>query len=80
MINIKKEHIRVKVREKRTGASILFVVDSSGSMGVKKRMEAVKGAVMSLLKDAYEKRDLLEEIKLKNYSPLQEALIWHKKN
>ena len=57
MINIKKEHIRVKVREKRTGASILFVVDSSGSMGVKKRMEAVKGAVMSLLKDAYEKRD-----------------------
>ena len=57
MINIKKEHIRVKVREKRPGASILFVVDSSGSMGVKKRMEAVKGAVMSLLKDAYEKRD-----------------------
>lgn len=57
MISIKKEHIRVKVREKRTGASILFVVDSSGSMGVKKRMEAVKGAIMSLLKDAYEKRD-----------------------
>ena len=57
MISIKKEHIRVKVREKRIGASILFVVDSSGSMGVKKRMEAVKGAIMSLLKDAYEKRD-----------------------
>lgn len=57
MISIKKEHIRVKVREKRTGANILFVVDSSGSMGVKKRMEAVKGAIMSLLKDAYEKRD-----------------------
>lgn len=57
MINIKKEHIRVKVKEKRTGTSILFVVDSSGSMGVKKRMEAVKGTIMSLLKDAYEKRD-----------------------
>lgn len=57
MINIKKEHIRVKQREKRTGVSILFAVDSSGSMGVKKRMEAVKGAVMSLLKNAYEKRD-----------------------
>lgn len=57
MINIKKEHIRIKQREKRTGISILFVVDSSGSMGVKKRMEAVKGAIMSLLKDAYEKRD-----------------------
>ncbi|WP_410208527.1 magnesium chelatase subunit D family protein [Fusobacterium sp.] len=57
MISIKKEHIRVKKREKRTGATILFVVDSSGSMGVKKRMETVKGAIMSLLKDAYEKRD-----------------------
>lgn len=57
MINIKKEHIRIKQREKRTGISILFSVDSSGSMGVKKRMEAVKGAVMSLLKNAYEKRD-----------------------
>ena len=57
MINIKKEHIRIKQREKRTGISILFAVDSSGSMGVKKRMEAVKGAIMSLLKNAYEKRD-----------------------
>lgn len=57
MINIKKEHIRIKQREKRTGISILFAVDSSGSMGVKKRMEAVKGAVMFLLKNAYEKRD-----------------------
>lgn len=56
-INIKKEDIRVKVREKRIGTSILFVVDSSGSMGVNRRMEAVKGAIMSLLKDAYEKRD-----------------------
>ena len=56
-IKIRKEDIRVKVRERRTGTSILFVVDSSGSMGLKKRMEAVKGAIMSLLKDAYEKRD-----------------------
>lgn len=56
-IKIRKEDIRVKVRERRTGTSILFVVDSSGSMGVKKRMEAVKGAILSLLKDAYEKRD-----------------------
>lgn len=35
MINIKKEHIRIK-QKKRTGICILFVVDSSGSMGVKK--------------------------------------------
>ncbi|NLL81804.1 MAG: magnesium chelatase subunit D family protein [Tissierellia bacterium] len=54
---IKEQDIREKIREKRTGTTILFVVDASGSMGAKKRMEAVKGAIMSLLNDAYQKRD-----------------------
>ncbi|GAA0122743.1 MAG: magnesium chelatase subunit D family protein [Clostridium argentinense] len=54
---INKSDFREKVREKRTGTTILFVVDASGSMGAKKRMSAVKGAVVSLLTDAYEKRD-----------------------
>lgn len=49
--------IRTKVREKRTGNFIVFAVDASGSMGVGKRMSAVKGAVLSLLTDAYQKRD-----------------------
>ncbi|PKM48042.1 MAG: magnesium chelatase [Firmicutes bacterium HGW-Firmicutes-8] len=49
--------IRLKVREKRTGNTILFVVDASGSMGANKRMKAVKGAILSLLTDAYQKRD-----------------------
>ncbi|HCJ56016.1 MAG TPA: hypothetical protein DHV55_00465 [Clostridiaceae bacterium] len=48
---------REKVREKRTGSTIIFIVDASGSMGAKKRMSAVKGAVVSLLTDAYQKRD-----------------------
>ncbi|MEG2288688.1 MAG: magnesium chelatase subunit D family protein [Clostridium sp.] len=56
-IAIKKEDIREKQREKRTGATILFVVDASGSMGAKKRMASVKGAIVSLLTDAYQKRD-----------------------
>lgn len=56
-IAIKKSDIREKLREKRTGTTILFVVDASGSMGAKKRMEAVKGAILSLLTDAYQKRD-----------------------
>lgn len=51
------EDIRMKVREKRTGNTILFVVDASGSMGANRRMAAVKGAVLSLLNDAYQKRD-----------------------
>lgn len=54
---IEKSDIRTKVREKRTGNFIVFVVDASGSMGVGKRMGAVKGAVLSLLNDAYQKRD-----------------------
>jgi magnesium chelatase subunit D len=47
-------------RKKRNGKSsnlILFVVDASGSMAASKRMEAVKGTVISLLTDAYQKRD-----------------------
>lgn len=56
-LKIEKSDIKEKIREKRTGTSILFLVDASGSMGANKRMEAVKGAIISLLSDAYEKRD-----------------------
>lgn len=56
-ISIAKEDFRQKVREKRVGSTFLFVVDASGSMGAKERMEAVKGVIMTLLKNAYEKRD-----------------------
>lgn len=56
-ICIKEEDLREKVREKQTGATILFAVDASGSMGARRRMGAVKGAVLSLLNDAYQKRD-----------------------
>ncbi|MDE2685771.1 MAG: putative cobaltochelatase [Chloroflexota bacterium] len=49
--------VREKVRETHTGSLILFVVDASGSMGAQRRMVAVKGAVMSLLLDAYQRRD-----------------------
>lgn len=56
-IAIEMDDVRVKVREKRTGNSILFIVDASGSMGARNRMEAVKGAICSLLNDAYQKRD-----------------------
>ena len=51
------EELRKKIREGREGNLILFVVDASGSMAAKKRMSAVKGAVLSLLADAYQRRD-----------------------
>jgi len=54
---IKEEDIREKVRKRKVSSYILFVVDASGSMGVMRRMEAVKGAILSILMDAYEKRN-----------------------
>lgn len=54
---IERSDLRVKVRESRTGTALLFVVDASGSMNAAKRMKAVKGAVLSLLHDAYRQRD-----------------------
>ncbi|HEY4544570.1 MAG TPA: VWA domain-containing protein, partial [Tissierellaceae bacterium] len=56
-LNIRKSDLRNKIRESKTGASIIFLVDASGSMGARKRMGAVKGAALSLLNDAYQKRD-----------------------
>lgn len=67
-VAIEKSDIRVKVREKRTGNTIIFVVDASGSMGANKRMKAVKGAILSLLNDAYQKRDRVAMIAFKNRS------------
>ena len=54
---IEPHDVREKVRETKTGSLILFVVDGSGSMGAQRRMVAVKGAILSLLLDAYQRRD-----------------------
>lgn len=54
--------IREKIREKRIGNYLFFAVDASGSMGARGRMAASKGAVMSLLLDAYQKRDRVSMI------------------
>lgn len=54
---LEKSDFREKVRFRKKGTTILFLVDSSSSMGVGKCMTAVKGAIFSLLMDAYQKRD-----------------------
>jgi magnesium chelatase subunit D len=51
------DDVQKKVRVRRASNLILFVVDASWSMAGAQRMEATKGAIMSLLVDAYQKRD-----------------------
>ncbi|MEO3795913.1 VWA domain-containing protein [Nonomuraea sp. B10E15] len=54
---LRTDDLREVVREGREGNLVLFVVDASGSMAARKRMSAVKTAVLSLLLDAYQRRD-----------------------
>ena len=56
---ITRNDLHQKVRKGKTGNLILFVVDASGSMAASSRMEAVKGSVLSLLTDAYQRRDMV---------------------
>ncbi len=56
-LDIRPSDLREAVREGREGNLVLFVVDASGSMAARQRMTAVKGAVLSLLMDAYQRRD-----------------------
>ena len=54
---IQKSDLQRKVRVKKTANLILFLVDASWSMAVAERMAATKGAILSLLTDAYQRRD-----------------------
>jgi magnesium chelatase subunit D len=56
-LEVRPHDLRQNVREGREGNLILFLVDASGSMAARQRMSAVKGAVLSLLNDAYQRRD-----------------------
>lgn len=56
-ILLRPQDLRVAVREGRESNLVLFCVDASGSMAARKRMEQVKTAVLSLLLDAYQRRD-----------------------
>jgi magnesium chelatase subunit D len=54
---VELEDVREAVREHKAGNLVVLAVDASGSMGVERRMETVKGAVIGLLLDAYQRRD-----------------------
>jgi magnesium chelatase subunit D len=56
-IRLAPSDLRRAERRGKEGNLVLFVVDASGSMAARARMTEIKGAVMSLLIDAYQRRD-----------------------
>jgi magnesium chelatase subunit D len=56
-IQFRADDLRLAVKEGHESNLILFCVDASGSMAARKRMEQVKTAILSLLMDAYQRRD-----------------------
>lgn len=56
-VNVTEQDLRTKVRKRKVGASVIFCVDASGSMGAESRMDAARAAIMDLLVDAYQRRD-----------------------
>ena len=56
-LQLESQDLRQKVRERKTGNLIVFVVDASASMDAEQRMQATKGAILSLLRHAYVRRD-----------------------
>jgi magnesium chelatase subunit D len=65
-LKIERDDLRQKVRERKIGNLIVFVVDASASMDAEQRMAATKGAILSLLKDAYVRRDRVAVVIFKN--------------
>lgn len=70
---VRPENYRRKVRQSTTDTLILFVVDASGSMSARQRMETIKGAVLALLTDAYQQRDRVGVIAFRG--PRAEVLL-----
>lgn len=56
-LDVTRADLHQKIKAGRHGSLILFVVDASGSMAALQRMEVVKGTVLALLRDAYQRRD-----------------------
>src|SRR5260370_24497159 len=63
---LERDGLRQKVRERKVGNLIVFVVDASASMDAEQRMAATKGAILSLLQDAYVRRDRVAVVIFKN--------------
>ncbi|WP_204815165.1 magnesium chelatase subunit D family protein [Mycobacterium riyadhense] len=66
-LRLRPDDVRRAIREGREGNLVIFVVDASGSMAARDRMAAVSGATMSLLRDAYQRRDKVAVITFRQH-------------
>lgn len=57
LIKVESSDLHTKIRERKVGNLLLFVVDCSASMGTQRRILATQGAILALLVDAYQRRD-----------------------
>jgi len=71
-VDVRAEDLRVAVREGREANLVLFCVDASGSMAARRRMSQIKAAVLSLLLDAYRRR---EKVGLVTFRGAQAELV-----
>ena len=67
-LRLERADLHQKIRERRVGNLIVFVVDASASMDAEQRMTATKGAILSLLQDAYVRRDRVAVVVFRNRS------------
>ncbi|MGZ8257457.1 MAG: VWA domain-containing protein, partial [Gallionella sp.] len=67
-LKVIKNDLHQQIRMGKSANLILFLVDASGSMAAQRRMEAVKGAVLTLLTDAYQQRDQVAVISFRGES------------
>lgn len=63
---VKSSDIRYHIRESKQPRLLVFLIDSSGSLGAQRRMSVVKGVVLSLLKDAYINHTLVALVAFRN--------------
>ncbi|HME67508.1 MAG TPA: VWA domain-containing protein, partial [Streptosporangiaceae bacterium] len=61
-LRLHRDDLRQKVREHKVGSLVVFLVDGSASMGAQERMAMTKGVILSLLHDAYVRRDRVAAI------------------
>ncbi|MHB8780559.1 MAG: ATP-binding protein [Candidatus Geothermincolia bacterium] len=65
-LTVSPADLRTKVKRRRSGSLVIFVLDASASMHAGARMEAAQGAMLALLEDAYQKRDRIGMVVFKD--------------